>query len=328
MKVFLNELNIDFPVMSDQTILDAALNHGVTLQHGCSNGRCGDCRAKLIKGDVEVKNNLFEGSLKANEILTCCSVPKSDIVVNAEYFPELNDIKRQTVPVKVDSLELLSENVLKIVLRMPPRVKFDYLPGQYLDFLWNGKKRSYSIAQEKPLENKIELHIKKVEGGVFSELFFQQIQIEQLFRINGPLGTFFLRNNEKPLIMLCTGTGFAPIKSLLEQIVDLGSTKDIYIYWGGGYWSDLYSQLPKDLAETFENIHFFPVLSREADTNTSSTFFSGYVQDAVLQHHKDICNFDVYACGSEQMISSAREKFVNNGLHASSFHYDAFTQSE
>ena len=288
-KVRLNQHNIEFVAKPDQTVLDAALENGVNLQYGCSNGRCGDCKAELIEGEVSVKDNLFDGELAEGEILTCCTVPENDLVINAYYIPELDHIERQTAPAKVDTFTLLNDDVMQIVLRIPPRVKFDYLPGQYLDLLWNGEKRSYSIAQAKVQESRIELHIKKVEDGVFSRFFFNEMKTEQLFRIHGPLGTFFLKDGNSPLIFLCTGTGFAPIKALLEDVIEKNISREIFIYWGARYRQDLYSSLPQNLADKVENIHFYPVLSREAEE--ADTFFNGYVQDAVLQNNKDISMF-------------------------------------
>lgn len=320
---------IEFIVNAGQTVLEAAIYNNINLEYSCSNGQCGQCKAELIEGVVGGSGHLpnLPGNieLKPNEILTCCSVAKTDLVINAEYSPELNDIERKTVPVKVDSFSLLSNDVINITFRLAPTAKFRFLPGQFIDLNWNGSKRSYSIASADVAANKIDLHIKKVDRGLFSEYLFNDLKDGQLFRINGPLGTFFLRETDSPLIFMCTGTGFAPVKSMVEHLINRSSNRLIYIFWGAKTSQDLYSDLPLIWSKQYSNITFVPVLSREqGETGLGSK----YIQNRVVDEHTDLAIYEVYACGSEQMISDARKLLVENGLKSKSFYSDAFVSSK
>lgn len=324
--VTLFDSDVQFTVEDGQTILDAALSSNINLGYSCSNGQCGECKSTLISGEVTPTNTEQYFTPAEVEILTCCSIPKTDITLKAEYYPELSDIERKTVPAKVNSFFSPTNDVVSLSLRIPPRANFRFLPGQYIDLSLNGQKRSYSIANSNSMNNEIELHVKKVEGGVFSSFLFGELAKEQLLRFYGPLGTFFLRDNDRPLIFICTGTGFAPIKSMVEYLISLGSDRKIHIYWGAQYRSDLYSELPSLWAKDFERIAFTAALSREEPLLDSE--YSGYVQDAVVERHTDLSQFDVYACGSEQMIKSAREYLTSNGLSDKNFYSDAFIPSE
>jgi CDP-4-dehydro-6-deoxyglucose reductase len=324
--VTLFDSDVQFTVEDGQTILDAALSNNIGLGYSCSNGKCGECQSTLISGEVTPINTEKYFTPAEVEILTCCSIPKTDIILKAEYSPELSDIERKTVPAKVNSFFSPVNDVLSLSLRVPPKANFKFLPGQYIDLLWNGKKRSYSIANSNSMNNEVELHIKKVDGGVFSSFLFGGLVKEQLFRLYGPLGTFFLRDNDRPLIFICTGTGFAPIKSMVEYLINSGSSREIYIYWGAQYRLDLYSDLPSLWDKDFQHITFIPALSRQE--SLLATEYSGYVQNAVVEQHPCLDLFDVYACGSGEMIKSAKKYLVSNGLSETNFYSDAFIASE
>ncbi|MBF4438157.1 CDP-6-deoxy-delta-3,4-glucoseen reductase, partial [Vibrio anguillarum] len=148
-------------------------------------------------------------------ILTCQSKAKSDVVLKANYYPELVDIKQQTISCKVASFEFVTKDIVSIRFRFSPKTIFNYLPGQYVDLSFRGVKRSYSIANAKSKSNELELHIRKVPNGEMSELLFEHLKENQLMRIEGPKGTFFVRDNIKPLIFIATGTGIAPIKAIV-----------------------------------------------------------------------------------------------------------------
>ena len=316
---------IEFIVNAGQTILEAALSNNINLEYSCSNGRCGQCKAELIDGSIDQSVKVVGVELLPNQILTCCATPEDNLILKAQYYPQLSEIERKTIPSKVDDIVFVNEDVMCVTLRLPATANFQFLPGQYIDLNWGGNKRSYSIASSCVHEHKLELHIKKVEGGLFSEFFFNELKKNKLFRFYGPLGTFFLRDSDGPLILLCTGSGFAPVKSMVESLIESGSTRSIYIYWGGRLLSDLYSDLPFAWSELYDNIQFIPVLSREE--NMQENFEAGYVQQAVMKQHENLKEFEVYACGSEQMIYSARQKMIENGLKTNNFYSDAFVPS-
>ena len=322
---------LEFTVQEGQTILEGALFNQVSLEYSCSKGQCGQCKAELLSGVVASSDFSEDVGLSEREILTCSSIPKPDITLNATYFPELLDIERKTIPVKVDQFILVNKDVLMITFRFAPNSKFNFLPGQFVDLNFSGEKRSYSIANADAVNHKIDLHIKRVEGGLFSEHLFNDLKQNQLFRIYGPLGTFFLRDNDSPLIFMCTGTGFAPVKSMVEHLIDRSSKRKIYIYWGGRTSEDLYSDLPVQWSEQYSNIEYIPVLSREQNDakklDVSKLPESKYVQHKVVEQHNDLECFDVYACGSEQMIHDAKKLLIQHGLNTEKFYSDAFLPS-
>lgn len=329
--VQLEPSGVHFSVQENQTILEAALASNINLEYSCSNGRCGKCKAIVIEGSVNQVDSPFELGLLPGEILTCSSTPKKDLVLKANYFPELDHIKRKTFPSKVETITFLNKDIMILDLRLPETSNFVFLPGQYLDLIWMGNKRSYSIASAYVNENKIQLHIKKVDNGLFSAFLFSQLKLDQLLRFHAPLGTFFLRETLSPIIFLCTGTGFAPVKSMVESLLISGSTREIYIYWGGRVTEDLYSHLPIEWDEQNNHVHFIPVLSREDQSlnkSLSSSFTHlKYVQQAVMQRHENISEFEVYACGSEQMIHDAKQLLIKHGLNSENFYSDAFLPS-
>lgn len=329
--VRLEPSQLEFIVQKGQTILEAALLNRVNLEYSCSNGQCGQCKAILLAGDVTANNCSKDSELNEREILTCCSYPNSDLALHATYFPELRDIERKTLPVKVDQFILLNENVLSITFRFSPTAKFDFLPGQFIDLSWNGQKRSYSIANANLVGHKIDLHVKKVEGGLFSEHLFNELKVNQLFRLHGPLGSFFIRESNSPLIFMCTGTGFAPIKAMIEHLIASSSQKQIFIYWGAQLLQDLYSDLPLQWSQKHSNIHFIPVLSREQNIKTGldnlNSLKGKYIQDEIVKRHNNLQSYEVYACGSAQMIHDAQTTLIKHGLDPEKFYSDAFLPS-
>ena len=305
------------------TILDSAISQDIPLAHSCKNGQCGVCRATLLQGTVDIVERDCLIDLSEREILTCCSTPTSDIAIECDYFPELEGIENRTIPVKVNSILKLSNEVLEISFRCPPNANFNFLNGQYVNLIWNNNKRSYSIAS-KNTEDKLLIQVKKVESGLFSDMFFNELECDQLFRINGPLGTFFCRENKLDKLFLCTGTGFAPVKSMIEGLIESGFEEKIYIYWGGRNSTDIYSDLPYVWAKQYENIQFLPVYSR---CTKSESVYQGYVQNAFIESDISLENIEVYACGSASMVVSAKQLLIENGLSAERFYSDAFLAS-
>jgi CDP-4-dehydro-6-deoxyglucose reductase, E3 len=323
--VRLSPSEVEFSVQDGQSILDAALAENITLEYSCSNGQCGECKATLQSGNVEEKRHTADVELKEGQILTCMSYPNSDLVLQAEYIKELQHIKRKTIPAKVDEIKHISDDVLILKFRLPPTANFEYLSGQFIDLMWNGQKRSYSLASNKVINNTLELHIKKVDNGIFSEFLFNALKENQLLRFYGPLGTFFVRNSKQPIIFLCTGSGFAPVKSMVEQLIESNSKRQIYIYWGGRYRKDSYSLLPKQWAKEYENINFTSVYSKESELMNGEA--KGYCQQEVLKQHQNLNDYEVYACGSDAMIHDARNLFIEHGLQDENFHSDSFLPS-
>lgn len=306
---------------SEDNILDDALSENLVLEHGCKTGTCGICSAEIISGEVENEN----GKLVNNgKILTCCSKAKSDLVLRANYYPELAKIKRQTVPCKVANFKYVTDDIVVIRFRFPPMVKFNYLPGQYVDLSFKGIRRSYSIANAKEDSHEIELHIRRVPEGKMSKLLFNHLEENQLMRMDGPKGTFFVRAGHKPIILLAGGTGIAPIKAILEQLVQDSDPRQIYIYWGMSSINGFYLDELNTLSTSYKNIYYVPVMSGHTDWDGRT----GLVHQAVCDDFASLDDCEVYACGSPMMIDSAKKAFIEKGLPESAFHSDAFTPAK
>ncbi|GLT20420.1 CDP-6-deoxy-delta-3,4-glucoseen reductase [Vibrio zhanjiangensis] len=306
---------------SEDNLLDDALAKNLMLEHSCKNGDCGVCEASVLSGQVLDQNGCV---VTAGTILTCQSKPLSDVTLEAEFFPELAEIKQQTLPCKVSSISYPTKDIAVLKLRFPPTAKFEFIAGQYLDLMYKGIKRSYSIASSMSTSHEVELHIRNVPQGKMSEHIFSGIKDNQLMRIEGPKGTFFTRSSDRKLVFLATGTGIAPVKAMIERLVESGDTRKVMVYWGMRTPSELYCKDLENLIDKLSDALFIPVLSQSADWKGRK----GYVQNAAIEDIKDLDNCDVYACGSVAMIESARELFSKHNLSKQHFYSDAFTPAK
>lgn len=314
-----------FDTQGDQSILDAALKSDLVFEYSCKNGQCGVCKTTLLKGDVielQAQLALTDQERNDDKVLTCCCAAATDIEIDAVDLSALHCIEIKTLPARVSQVSYLSNNIVEIKLRLPPTADFQFIEGQYLDVIWNSIRRSYSIASISS-EKEITLLIKRFENGQMSDYWFNKIQANDLLRIEGPKGTFFLRDDDKPLIFLATGTGIAPIKSILHRLeydADYQQIHAIAVYWGNRYpeefvWQADFHKLKVD---------FYHVLSRSVANWAGET---GYVQDTALSKHANLNVSAVYACGSNAMIQVAKQQFLASGLPENRFHSDAFVQS-
>ena len=322
-KVFLSN-GIEFQCLPDQSILAAAKKHKIAIEHSCQTGRCGVCIASVLKGQTLplcAEESLSLSDTKAKKILTCCRTIESDTYLDIQDLGEIGIIPVLTLPCRVSNLELLKDDVLMVTLRLPPRANFRYVEGQYIDLIYNGIRRSYSIANAPSEDGNIELIIKKVKDGLMSDYLFNKVVLNDLLRIEGPQGTFSYRNDDsKNIIFLATGTGIAPIKAMLQKMsVQNLLDRKIYVFWGGRYATDIFL----DTSKIEGSHHFLPVLSR-GDVGLG---YKGYVQDAVLNSGINLLDSTVYACGSEVMISAAATILIENGLSPKCFFSDAFVSS-
>ncbi|MDN0124328.1 FAD-binding oxidoreductase [Yersinia aleksiciae] len=310
------------------SLLDSAKAAGITLEYSCRTGRCGVCKTTVLSGDTEAhreETSLTAEEVAAGVILTCCRHAISDVEIDAEDIGALGDVEVKTLPCRIDMITRLTDNVVEVILRVPPASKLHYLPGQYLDVIGDGGlRRSYSIANAPRTDGKLELQIREVEQGAMSSYWFGSAKPNDLLRLEGPLGTFCLRDKDaNTIVFLATGTGIAPVKAMLEQLLnnpDLAAGKKILIYWGGRTVDDIY------WAPHFESLNavFIPVLSRASADWQGRT---GYVQNVLLDDGIDLTKAVVYACGSESMIHSAREALTVAGLPVKHFYSDAFVSS-
>lgn len=317
-----------FEANTGTSILEAGINAGLSLPYSCKTGRCSACRCKISQGETQVQHEevgLTDAEKKEGWILSCARTAVTDINVDVEELLDVRPPDAKTLPCRISSIENVSSDILRVILRLPPTAEFEYIAGQYISVIGpNGVRRSYSLANAGSTENHLELHIRKVNGGAMSQYWFNHAKVNDLLRLHGPLGTFFLHNIEgMNLVFIATGTGIAPIKAMLESLHYTPTSlnpKSVTVYWGGRVPGDLYI----DIRNIPGNHVFIPVLSR-AELNWPGA--RGYVQDALLKSNLDMGNTVVYACGSDIMIASAKKELTNMGLPLNKFRSDAFVTS-
>jgi CDP-4-dehydro-6-deoxyglucose reductase len=318
-----------FEVKMGESILDAAEKSGMTIPFSCKTGRCGVCKCMASGGNTHAlfhEEGLNDEERDAGWILSCSRTADADVVLHVEDLTGLKIPSRKTLPCRISKIERLTTDIVRVFLRLPPKSTFDFLPGQHIDIIGpNAVRRSYSIANANVERLGIELHIRAYEGGVMTSYWFGQAKENDLLRLDGPVGTFFLRNLAGlNLVFLATGTGIAPVKSMLESLAGLPkeiSPKTVSVIWGVRKFEDLYI----DVSEICSgNINYVPVLSRP---DPGWTGRSGYVQHVFLAGSPDLENTVVFACGSDTMIKSAKSNLLSSGLSSENFFSDAFLSS-
>ena len=322
-----------FSAEAGETLLDAALRQGLTLPYGCKDGACGACKGKVVSGSVDhgkaQPHALTDDEKAAGQTLYCCASAESDLVIECKQLGSASDIPVKTLPSRIEKLEKLAPDVIDIHLRLPANERLQFWAGQYIDILLkDGRKRSYSLANAPHDDAVLQLHIRHVPGGLFTEQVFSTMKVRDILRFNGPHGTFYLREEStKPIILLAGGTGFAPIKAIVEHAIAENCQRPMFIYWGAKARVDLYQNaLPEKWAADHANITYIPVLSEPAagdDWNGRS----GFVHAAVLADFPDLSGYQVYACGAPVMIDATKRDFMAQGMPEEEFFADAFTFS-
>lgn len=324
-----------FVALKNSCILDEGIRQTVMLPHSCKSGRCGECKTRVITGEssaVRTESALSASDVNAGYILTCCRIALSEMHLEIEDLPEFRLVSHRILPAKILSIEDLSSTVRQITLRLPPRADFNYLAGQYLSISNSaGIRRSYSVSHAPNSNNTLAFHVKKVTGGLMSEYWFERCRPNDLLRIEGPKGTFFLRNkNSKKLLILATGTGIAPALALLDEIQrrhdpsSIHLTPDVHLYWGNRNKADFY--LNNFFPEEIKGSCNYIVSS--ASESEDRRYRRGYVQDIAAADIQEFNDFSVYACGSQKMVQDAQSKLIRLGLNPRRFFSDAFVASE
>jgi CDP-4-dehydro-6-deoxyglucose reductase, E3 len=319
---------ISFHADAGVTLLDAAANASIPMAYSCRTGRCSSCKCKVLSGASQALHEelgLSESEKSAGWILSCVRSATTDITLEVEDLGGISLPPPKLLPCRIQALEKLTPDVIKVMLRLPPAQAFHFLPGQYINVIGpGGIKRSYSLANAQTEANLLELHVRAVPGGAMSEHWFHHAKPGDLLRLNGPLGTFFLRHvSGRDLIFLATGTGMAPVKAMLEGLATWPAQqmpRSVSVYWGARTPVDFYS----DITSIMGRHRYTPVLSRpEADWSGAR----GYVQDALLSSAPSLRESVVYACGSDAMIHSAKKALFKAGLPEHCFLSDAFVSS-
>ncbi len=336
--------NQKFTVEGDETVLQAALRSGVGLPYGCKSGTCGTCKSRVVHGQWQQGEHsptaLTPAEAAEGKLLVCCSRPQTDLTIEARVLSGFGDVPIRKMPARIASIARPSSNVAIVRLQLPANERLQFRAGQYLEFiLRDGSRRSYSMATAPHADEQIELHIRHMPGGRFTDMLFgvaaTQVKERDLVRIEAPQGTFFLReDNDRPIVLLASGTGLAPIKAIAEHIFHKRINRDkpgkparsVMLYWGGRKPADLYlDALPRQWAQEQPNFTYVPVLSDAAPEDVWSGR-TGFVHQAVMADLPDLSAHQVYACGVPVMVNTAKRDFVAQcGLPEDQFFADAFT---
>ena len=310
----------------DTTIFQAAKSSGIFLEHSCLSARCRSCIVKVEKGATVNQQDelvLSEEERQRNYVLSCNAKPITNLNLGVEDLGDITLYEKKIVPAKINSIELISENVIKVILRLPPALNFKFISGQYVNLIKGAINRSYSVANSSSSNTELEFFIKKYNKGLMSHYWFHEAKVNDLLRVEGPLGSFFLREtSKKNIIFLATGTGVAPIKSILDELqynkFEGVNGKKIWVFVGARYKKDIFWE------PLTKKITYIPTLSR-ADSDWKGQ--RGYVQESVLEQNIDLKDAQVYACGSNQMIEAAKKILIKNSLKENDFFSDAFVQT-
>lgn len=329
-RITIKPSNHSFSAEDDETVLESALREGFVIAYGCRNGACGTCKGRVLEGRVDhgvyQAHALREEDKKSGHALFCQARPLSDLVIECREISAVRDIPIKTLPCRVQKMERLAPDVMMLHLRLPASERLQFLAGQYIDILMkDGKRRSLSMANAPHNDAFLELHLRNY-GGPFSEYVFTRMKEKDIMRFEGPFGTFFLREDSaKPVILLASGTGFAPIKAIIEHALHKGIQRPMRLYWGGRVRSDLYMTALPERWDREHGIRYVPVLS-EARPDDRWAGRTGFVHRAVMADHPDLSGYQVYACGAPAMVEAAHADFTAQcRLPEDEFYSDSFT---
>lgn len=324
-----------FEAQAGEPILTAAIRSGVGLPYGCKDGACGSCKCKKLSGSVVHGEHQHKAlSIEEEEagyVLTCCAKPLTDVVLESRQVTDESAYPVRKLPVRVSTLTRASHDVMQVRLQLPANDNFRYHAGQYIEFiLRDGARRAYSMATAPHMQESapgVELHIRHMPGGKFTTHVFGDMKEKEILRVEGPFGSFFLReDSDKPMVFLASGTGFAPIKALIEHMQHKGIARPATLYWGGRRPQDLYMDgWVRERLAAMPQLRYVPVVS-DALPEDGWTGRTGFVHQAVLEDISDLSGHQVYACGAPIVVDSARRDFVQQaGLPEYEFYADAFT---
>ena len=319
-----------FAVAEGESVLTAALRQGVMLPYSCKNGTCGSCKGRVLRGEVHYPFHpplaLDRADHAEGYALMCQAEPLEDLEIEVREIEAVRDIEVRLMPARVTEMTLLTPTVMRVWLKLPAAQRLQFLAGQYVDVLLRGgKRRAFSIASSPSHEDAIELHIRHVQGGDFTGYVFDSLKERDIIRLEGPLGNFFVRNDapDRPLILVGGGTGFAPLKSMVEDLLERGDARGIQLYWGARAHGDLYlDDLPARWAREHRHIRYRRALSEDGSGGLEC--FEGQVHEAVLADHRSLSGYDVYLAGPPAMIDAAKTSFLAAGLDKDRLFYDSF----
>ena len=331
-KISLSQSGETFDAKPSETILEAAIRSGITIPFGCQNGSCGACKSKIISGNVfleDYQTSALNNSEVANGWTLCCkALATEDLVIETRTQIDEALMNPIITPVRIEALEKLNHDVMKMTLKLPGDKTLGFRAGQYLEFVMkDGSKRAFSIASP-PSEPLIELHLRLIEGGKFTHFVFNEMQEKTIHRIEVPLGQFYMRESDKPVIFVSGGTGFAPIKSIIEDMIQSKNTRPIFLYQGVKAEEDLYMNEICNLWQSkYPNIKYIPIFS-DPTKNDNKIIRRGFVHAAVMEDFETLSDVQVYCCGAPILVETAFLEFTQKkSLPESEFYADAFSFS-
>ena len=320
-----------FQVEEGESVLDAALRQSIALPYGCRGGGCGACKGQILDGSIsypdgDLPNGISEQDNDNNYALFCQAVPNSDLVIKSKEVLAADEIQVKILPCRVHEKNQLNHDVILIKLLLPKTERLQFFAGQYINFLLkNGKHRSFSLANAPHDDEFIELHIRHIPDGKFTSEVFDEMKEKDMLRIEGPFGNFYLReDSERPIILMAGGTGFAPVKGMIEHALKIGLQRPIHLYWGVRAKEDLYmDELAQSWSKQNPLIRYTPVLSspKKEDKWTGRT---GYVHTAIMEDYPDLSQYEIYGSGPPVMVYAGRDEFVKNNLDLEHYFSDAF----
>lgn len=326
-KISLLPSNREFEARDDEPVLTAALRQHLNLPHSCKGGSCGTCRVRVLRGSFEYPHGRPIGIDAAEEeagyALICQARAATDLVIESREIRHVTDVEIKELPARVERIERLAPDVMGLRLRLPAIEPFAWQAGQYVDVMLPGeRRRSFSLANPPRDSALLELHVRRTPGGAFSEQVFGAMKAGALLRIEGPLGQFIYRTGERPVLLIGGGTGYAPLKAIIREVLETETRRDLTLFWGVRSALDLYDDgWLRELATRHAHFHYTPVLSEQA---SGEAFEHGFVHEAVLRLIPGLAGFDIYAAGPPAMIDAVRAQLPAHGANPERIYFDSF----
>jgi CDP-4-dehydro-6-deoxyglucose reductase len=322
-----------FPVEAGQTILDGAMHHGINLPYGCRNGACGDCKGKVVSGEVDrgeyKATALSDSEREQGYALFCQAQPRSNLVLEAFEVDDARKVEVRRLPCRVHDFRRLTHDIMEVRLKLPAAERLQFLAGQYIEvILKDGRRRAFSIANSPLHDDFLSLHIRYVPGGEFTEHVFQDLKAKEIWNFEGPLGNFYLRDSDRPAILVAGGTGLGPIKAMLETAFEEGIDRDFHLFFGVRARRDLY------LTETLDqwqaehpNFRWTPALSSPEAEDADWGGDTGHINEVIPRYYNDLSGHEGYLAGPPPMVEAATATLQELGIPGDRLFSDAFTYS-
>lgn len=315
-----------YEVEADESLLEGALRAGLNLPHSCKGGRCGSCRARLLRGEVHYPRGrpiaLTDAEERAGDVLLCQARARTPVAVEIRQIREVADVQVKSLPARVQRMRLLAPNVMGLWLRLPAIEPLHWLPGQYIDIMLSGgRRRSFSLANPPHDGGLLELHVRRTGRGEFTRQVFESMTEGTLLRIEGPLGQFVLREGTGPILLVGGGTGYAPLKAILRHAVETGVDRPVTLVWGARTRDDLYEDAwLARLAGDQSRFSYVPVLSEE----TAEGYVTGLVHEVLASRLPALAGHDVYIAGPPPMVEAVRAEVARLGADPTRVFFDSF----